>query len=158
LNHANAFGLLPYIAIGLFAGVRSAELMRMTAKNINFQTKTIVVGADAAKKRSQRVIEMSDALLAWLEVCKGDLQNGERLVEANKLRKNKPLLLEAAGIENWLANGLRHSFGSYHLAMFQNIDKTAYGMGNSAAVIHNHYKALVTKEAAEKYWSLRPVG
>ena len=157
LNHANSFGLLTYVAIGLFAGVRSAELMRMTAKNINFETKTIVVGADAAKKRSQRVIEMPDALIAWLEVCKGDLQNGERLIEANKLRKNKPLLLEAAGIENWPANGLRHSFGSYHLAMYQNIDKTAYGMGNSANVIHNHYKALVTKDAAEKYWSLRPL-
>lgn len=156
LNHANEFGLLPYVAIGLFAGVRSAELMRMTAKNINLQTKTIVVGADAAKKRSQRMIEMSDALLAWLEVCKAELQNGERLIEANKLRKNKPLLLEAAGIENWPANGLRHSFGSYHLAMFQNIEQTANQMGNSAAVIHNHYKALVTKDAAEKYWNLRP--
>jgi integrase len=156
LKHANKFGLLPYIAIGFFAGVRSAELMRMTAKNINFETKTIVVGADAAKKRSQRMIEISDTLLAWLEVCKGELQNGERLIEANKLRKAKPLLLEAAGIENWPANGLRHSFGSYHLAMFQNIEKTANQMGNSAAVIHNHYKALVTKDAAEKFWSLRP--
>ena len=156
LNHADKFGLLPYVAIGLFAGVRSAELTRMRAKSINFQTKNIIVGADAAKKRSQRIIEFSDTLLAWLDVCKGALQNGERLIEANKLRKNKPLLLEAAEIEDWPANGLRHSFGSYHLAMFQNIDKTAHQMGNSAGVVHNHYKALVAKEQAEKFWSLRP--
>jgi integrase len=156
LNHANEFGLLPYVAIGFFAGVRSAELMRMTAKNINFETKTIVVGADAAKKRSQRIIEISPALLGWLELCKGELQNGERLIETNKLRKNKPLLLVAAEIENWPANGLRHSFGSYHLAMFQNIEQTANQMGNSAAVIHKHYKALVTKDVAEKYWNLKP--
>ncbi len=68
LNHANEFGLLPYIAIGLFAGVRTAEQMRLAGKNVNTESRTITVGADAAKKRSQRIIEMSDTLVAWLTV------------------------------------------------------------------------------------------
>jgi len=155
LTRANTFGLLPCIAIGLFAGVRSAEQMRLTGRSINFESKTIVVGADAAKKRSQRIIEMEDTLLAWLEPCKNALQSSKPFIEANHLPKNKPLLLEVAGIEDWPANGLRHSFASYHLAMFD-IDKTAKVMGNSVGVIHNHYKALVTQGEAEKFWNLRP--
>jgi integrase len=34
LKHSQEFGLLPYIAIGLFAGIRSAELMRMTGNDL----------------------------------------------------------------------------------------------------------------------------
>lgn len=158
LSHANEFGLLPFIAVGLFAGVRTAEQMRLTGKSINLDTKTIVIGADAAKKRAQRIIEMEDALVAWLQPCKAALLNGPLYADTMAFRKRKAELLEVAGIEEWPANGLRHSFGTYHLAKFQSTDKTAHQMGNSADVIHRHYKALVTKEEAEKFWSLRPKG
>jgi hypothetical protein len=40
--------------------------------------------------------------------------------------------------------------------MHQNIEQTAHLMGNSPDMIHRHYKALVTKEEAEKFWGLRP--
>jgi integrase len=67
------------------------------------------------------------------------------------------LLRKAAGIESWPHNGLRHSFGSYHLAFHGDAIKTAQQMGHrSADVVHNHYKALVLKTEAEKFWKLFP--
>ena len=158
LTQAQGFDLLPYIAIGLFAGVRSAEMLRLDAKDINFACKTIRIGADVAKKRSQRIVDMQPALLAWLEPCRESLQAGGTIVDQGKYRSNKELLLVAAGIEEWPANGLRHSFGSYHLAMFQSAEKTSHQMGNSVEMVHKHYKSLVPYSDAERYWSLRPKG
>jgi hypothetical protein len=66
-------------------------------------------------------------------------------------------LRTAAELDAWPHNGLRHSFGSYHLAIHGDAVKTAGQMGHrSSDVIHNHYKALVLKTEAEKFWNLRP--
>jgi integrase len=75
LKNANDHGLLPYIALGFFAGLRSAELMRLDGKDVNFEERAVVVGQQVAKKRSRRVVEMCDALYAWLiplKPLKGD--------------------------------------------------------------------------------------
>jgi integrase len=157
LTHAHRFDLLPFIALGLFAGLRSAEMGRLDAKDINFLEKTIRIQADVAKKRAHRNVDMQDALMAWLEPCKTNLQQGGAILDQNKFRKNKELLLEAAGIDNWPSNGLRHSFASYHLAKFCNSDNTAYQMGHrSTEILHRHYKALVAKSEAERFWNIRP--
>jgi integrase len=156
LLNAPTFGLLPYIAIGLFSGIRFAELTRLDGKDVKFDDKIIRIGPEVAKKRSQRNINIQEALLHWIEPYKKQLEDGGPLVNYNTaFRTNKDLLLEAAGISEWKANGLRHSFGSYHLAKFKNIEDTAYQMGNSVDMVHKHYKALVTPSESEAFWALR---
>lgn len=157
LDKADKFGLLPYISCGLFAGLRSAEMMRLDSKDISFENRIIRIGADVAKKRAQRNVEMHDALLAWLKPCEENLRKGGPIVDKSKFWKNKELLLDAAKIEQWPENGLRHSFASYHLAQFNNSDSTAFQMGHrSTELVHRYYKALVLKTEAEKFWNLRP--
>ena len=131
-------------------------MKRMRGKHINFNAKTIVLDGEVAKLRAQRTIEMQPALLAWLEPYKDQLKGDGRIVEANKIRRKKNALLKAAQIKEWTDNGLRHSFGSYHLAMFNDHTQTAHDMGNSETMVHRYYKALVLKSEAEKYWDLRP--
>jgi hypothetical protein len=99
---------------------------------------------------------MELALIAWLQPSKASLENGSEIVDKANFRKNKALLLKAAEIKEWPYNGLRHSFGSYHLAMFRSAKDTSHQMGNSEDMVHKHYKALVTKAEAEKFWNLRP--
>jgi integrase len=54
-------------------------------------------------------------------------------------------------------NALRHSFASYHLAMWQDASKTAFELGHARPdMLYRHYRNLVTKEAAEAYWALTP--
>jgi integrase len=154
LKHAGEHQLLPYVALGLFAGLRSAELMRINWEAVKVADKAIVVGAKVAKKRSRRVVEMSDTLYAWLKLCQK--VNGP-VVDVEHFRDNMEALRKAAGIEAWPHNGLRHSYGSYHLAAFGDQIKTAAQMGHrDSNVIHNHYKALVVKAEAEKFWTLAP--
>ena len=66
-------------------------------------------------------------------------------------------LAAAAGIKAWSDNALRHSFGSYQLAAYGDEKKTAMLMGHrNPDILHQHYKALVTKADAERFWALRP--
>jgi integrase len=154
LKHANEFGLLPYVALGLFAGLRSAELMRLDAKDVKFEDRAIVIGQEVAKKRSRRVVDMCDALYAWLKPLK--MLKGP-IVDVKEFRDNMDELRKAADLKDWPHNGLRHSFGSYHLAFHGDAVKTAGQMGHrSSDIIHNHYKALVLRTEAQKFWNLKP--
>jgi integrase len=128
--------------------------MRMDGEAVKFDERAIIVGQQVAKKRSRRVVEMCDALYAWLSPLK--LLKG-KIVDAKEFRDNMDEFREAAKLESWPHNGLRHSFGSYHLAFYGDAVKTAQQMGHrSSDVVHNHYKALVLKQEAEKFWGLRP--
>ena len=53
------------------------------------------------------------------------------------------------------ANGLRHSFCSYHLVHHANENLTATMAGNSPAMIHSFDKGLATKAEAENASSRR---
>ncbi len=154
LKNAGTFHLLPYISIGLFAGLRAAELLRLEWTAVKTPEQSIVVGVQVAKKRSRRVVEMCPALQAWLRPCV--TQTGP-IVDAAAFRDHLDGLRKAAGIANWPHNALRHSFASYHLAAFGDAMKTATMLGHKdPGVVHNHYKALVQKSEAERFWNLRP--
>ena len=58
--------------------------------------------------------------------------------------------------EEWPSNALRHSFGSYHLARFNDAPALALQMGNSPAMIFKHYREVVRPQEAEKFWNIRP--
>ena len=154
LKHGAKHHLLPYVAIGLFAGLRSAELLRLDGSAVHVEAKSIVVGQSVAKRRSRRVVEMHDALLEWLRPY---LPLKGPVAATQNFRENLEALKKDAGIVKWPHNGLRHSFGSYHLAAFGDQVKTAMMMGHrSSDLVHNHYKALVMKAEAERFWALRP--
>jgi hypothetical protein len=71
-------------------------------------------------------------------------------VKFDEDRKLAKLLAE------WPQNALRHSFGSYHLARFNDAAKLALEMGNSPATIFRHYRQLVKPKEAERYWKIAP--
>lgn len=154
LKRAKKFGLLPYVALGLFAGLRAAELERLDWSAVKLAEKAVIVDAKVAKKRSRRVVEVTDALAAW--ITKGSKKSGS-VVDMKHFREHFIDLRKAAGIKEWPHNALRHSYGSYHLAMYGDAVRTAAQMGHrDPSILHNHYKALVTKAEAEKFWALRP--
>ncbi len=146
--------LLAATAIGLFAGLRTSELATLDWQDVHLtgSQRFIEVTARKAKTRQRRIVSISDNLAAWLtSVARiaGPVVPGgyrERLERLQALAKLTP----------WPRNVLRHSFGSYHLAFHKNEALTAAEMGNSPAVIFQHYRALVTPEAADKFWRLIP--
>ena len=153
LEHAGEFDLASYVAFGLFAGLRASELERIDWSRVKLAERIITVDASASKVRSRRNVEINDTLVAWLKLCVK--KSGPIVNPVNFLDRRKSLAT-AAGIPDWPHNGLRHSFGSYHLAMHNDDLKTAFQMGNSPTMVHRHYKALVAKSDAERFWALRP--
>ena len=144
---------LPYWAIGAFAGLRRAEIERLEWSEIDFDGRFIEVKAAKAKTASRRLVTIQDNLQAWLAqyrtctgyVCPPNLQK--------KLNEDR----DRAGLRsNWPQNALRHSFGSYHLARFNDAARLALEMGNSPAMIFKHYRELVKPKYAIRYWEIAP--
>src|ERR1035441_3501431 len=70
--------ILPYIALGLFAGIRPTELARISWDNIDLETGTITIGAKFAKMRQRRIVEM-------VGVTQKDKDGKEQTLPANLL-------------------------------------------------------------------------
>lgn len=154
LKHAPEFGLLGYIVLGLFAGLRPAETMRLDAADVRLDAKAIIIGSHIAKHPSRRIVEIDDTLAAWLPRC---IPQRGRVVSARNWRRRMAGLRKATGITQWPHDGLRHSAGSYYYALHGDARKAADRLGHSdTRVFHAHYKALVGKAEAERFWALRP--
>lgn len=158
LTHASS-EILPAIAIGLFAGVRRAEIGRLDWSDIDFEEGFLSVSKAKAKgkkgKRKGRFIPIRPALKAWLLPLRqitGPVMPSE-MIYRSRLDAAK----EAAGIEKWPHNALRHSFASYNLAAFENANSLALEMGHrDSDMIFEHYRQAVTKTKALPFWKITP--
>jgi hypothetical protein len=61
-----------------------------------------------------------------------------------------------AGGLKWKSNALRHSYASYRFAQIGDAGRVAGELGNSAAVVHKHYRELVKPGDAERWFAVRP--
>jgi integrase len=144
--------MIPYLALGAFAGLRTAETARLDWSAVKLEREFIEVGADKAKTASRRLVPIVPALAAWLDPIRKPL--GPVLPYAN-VAKQVGWLARDAGV-TWKHNALRHSFISYRLAAIQNVDKVALEAGNSPAMIFRHYRELVTPAQAAAWFSVIP--
>lgn len=154
LNYA-APAIVPYLALGAFAGLRSAELLKLRWEAIEFHTGNVRIGSDIAKTRSKRLIPLADNLRAWLTPYAQP--HGLILAEHEqwKLRRYLHEACERAGIK-WKNNALRHSYATYRMAVMGDAAKTSLEMGNSPNIVFKHYRELVISEQAISYWSVIP--
>ncbi len=156
LECAPAHDLLSYVALGLFAGIRAAELRRLTWDKVKLTEGIIIVDGSVAKTKSRRIIELHETARAWLTLC------GKRsgpVVEPVNFRKRLDSLRKDAGlVKGWPDNALRHTAATYTYALSQDAVRVSAMLGNSPDVLHRHYRGLATKADAEKFFSLRPAG
>jgi integrase len=142
--------LRPFIALGAFAGLRTAELQRLGWSEVDLDRGFITVAASKAKTRRRRLVPISDNLKLWLTPLRQ--ASGPICVHvcAQHAARTK---CEGFG---WAKNGLRHSFISYRLAILHDTARVALEAGNSPAVIFAHYRELVTPEEAKAWFEVKP--
>ena len=146
--------VLPYIAIGAFAGLRRAEIERLDWSKIDFESGLIEVTAQNSKTAQRRLVTMQPNLREWLLPLR---QHKGNVTPSNCFRESFEQAREAAGIAEWPDNALRHSFASYHLAHFKNAASTALELGHhDSRITFAHYRELVKPKDAERYWGIRP--
>jgi integrase/recombinase XerC len=135
------------LAIRYFAGLRTSEAAALEEKEILLEQGLIEVSAAKAKTRRRRLVTIEPNLRAWLAL-------GGRLPLRDKNTRFWRLV-KAAGVP-WPHNAPRHSFCSYHLALYENAARTALQAGHSEEMLFRNYRALVTQEAARRFFALRP--
>jgi len=147
--------VVPYIAIGAFAGLRRAELERLDWAEVHLESNLIEVTAKNAKSARRRLVRIEPNLGKWLQAyarLSGSVTSPDYRNLLGTARKQ-------AKISDWPQNALRHSFASYHLARFNNAGALALELGHASAhLVFQHYRQLVKPKQAERYWKIMPAG
>ena len=146
--------IVPYLAIGAFAGLRHAELMRLEWRDVKSAQGHIEVTAKKAKTAQRRIVPISENLAQWLKPYasrSGLLFKGHATRFLGKVTK-------VAGVceFDWPQNGLRHSYASYRLAVCKSTAEVGLEMGNSPRMVFEHYRELVSPAEADKWWQILP--
>lgn len=151
---------LPCLAIGAFAGLRSAEIERLEWSDIDLTGRHITVGASKSKTASRRVVPIADNLAAWLTPYakkQGKVWGGthDAFYEAQQATAAATQSAQKPAV-GWKTNALRHSYASYRFALTTDAGRVAGELGNSAAVVHKHYRELVKLAEAERWFAIQP--
>ena len=159
--------LLPYTVISLFAGLRPAEIARLTWERVDLTEGTLTLDGSMAKTRQRRIVELPENAVAWLlplapkrpeftpaafarhfgRVKHAAGFNGK---ESTKAKDGQPAL------RPWVQDYMRHTAISMYLATHKHEGEAATWAGNSPNVIHRHYKGLVKEADATAFWGITP--
>ncbi|MEI7908311.1 MAG: tyrosine-type recombinase/integrase [Verrucomicrobiota bacterium] len=146
--------LLPVLAIGAFAGIRTAEIRRLDWEDIKWDRGHIEIAGRKAKTASRRLVPLSDNLKAWLAPWRGE--TGLITTSSDVSGALNDIAVKAQIPGGWRQNALRHSFISYRVALTGDVARTALEAGNSPKMIFRHYREVVTDDAAKVWFSITP--
>jgi len=148
--------VLPLLVLQAFCGVRRAESERLTWADIKLDGDEPFVELTSAitKTNRRRNPPIPENAAAWLKKCRG-LPGASLGVSLSAYRRNLESAAAAAGID-WSENLLRHSFGTYRLAVTKNAALVAEEMGNSPAVVRSHYQNITSPENARAWFNVAP--
>jgi len=145
--------LVPFIAIGGFAGIRPLEMQRLEWADIHWDRGVIEVAKHKAKTAARRLIPIQPNLAEWLAPHRAA---GGRICNT-KTSARVTALAKAIGLE-WPHDVLRDSFISYRTAVTQNLSQVALEAGNSETIIRHSYLELRTTDEGKAWFAVRPEG
>jgi site-specific recombinase XerD len=149
-----------YFALGAFAGLRSSAATRLEwREHIRFEQRGILITAENAKNRRRQFVDGHEGnLWDWLEWARDHAPGGFELPDRqwNSLRGK---VAKEAGVV-MPHNALRHSFCTYHCALFGDAGRTATLLTHrgNVSILYEHYKGNATRPDAERYFGIRPPG
>ena len=144
----------PCVVLAAFAGLRSAEFLRLDWADMERHPGFIEVAAHKAKTATRRIVPISDNLARWLAIAP---RNGAHIWRHSKDGFFKAMRRAADNAKiKWKQNALRHSFISYRLALLQDVNRVALEAGTSPQMIFRHYRELATPEQARTWFAIAP--
>jgi integrase len=119
--------------------------------DINLKERHLRVTKAKARTPARRLVTLPPAAVEWLMACPRDSELIGPSWGPDHVRKH----LRDASID-CPENALRHSFISYRCASTGSVDTTAQDAGNTAKIVFQHYRALVTKPAGKEWFAVSP--
>jgi integrase len=158
LDHA--LELLPYRILTLYCGVRPhGEMSRVCWEDLNWTDKVLKLRQGITKKGRTRFVNVSDNAMQWLMEYKrrgGPTEGRIAPYTRDQIDWRCKHNCRRAGVLG-LRNGSRHSWCSYHLAYYRNVNDLTLQSGHASVdVMWRHYHQMVRREDAEKYWQIVP--
>lgn len=160
-----------WLVLGAFAGLRPEEVAPpkkkgmskaakrgLFAEEIDWEFGVIRVSAETSKVELPRIVPMTEALRAGLEWAgiRPGMVGPVQARNASEAEETKRLGEVVFGGE-WPQDALRHSFGSYRVALVQSLERVAIEMGTSVKMLQTHYHNPQAKEVGEEWFEVRPV-
>lgn len=139
--------MLPYLVLALFCGIRPDEIRRLNWDDVDLKSGHVEIKGHKAKTRRRRLVTIPENAKAWLKL-KGELP-------PKSFTKKFKAMRESAKLTKWPHDVLRHTAASMMLPIY-GPSKTAMELGHSEAVLFQHYREIVSKGEAEKFWAILP--
>ncbi len=142
--------LLGFYIAETFLGLRPTEAARVEWKHLNFTTKEIYV---TKGKTPARRFKMNETAIQWLKFFKTISPNefNPKIAHSN-LQKE----FRSSFQFDWIADGLRHTYGTNRWNEIKNIQEVSFEMGNSIPIAKRHYCREVEQAKLKVFWSLTP--
>lgn len=146
----------PALAVLFFSGLRPYEMMRLTWSHIDLGQRFIRLTPDITKTRNARVVDISTNAVAWLAPYRKT--DGPLIPSEKAYRTWREKVMTGAGIARWVVDVPRHTFATAHYAQHGDAARTAQQLGHfgNLDMFTRHYKGLMDKHAAAKYWQIKP--
>lgn len=147
--------MIPYLAVGLFAGVRPAELLRLGGGRIG--PEYIRLDGAVTKTADARTVPVSANLAAWLAAYPPPARHALAPLSKKHLYAAIHKLCAAAGIGGWPSDCMRHSYATYRYELTRDAALTASEMGHRGTdVFFRHYRALALPGDGARYFAIMP--
>ena len=147
--------MIPYLALGLFAGLRPEEAQKMRWECIEQldeekRIAQVKVPAEISKIGETRYAELSET--GWSLIKPYLKQIGPIGWSRRAFRR----IRDKSGFTSsaWPADCIRHTYASNWLAVHMKRSHLAEIMGNSPAIIRKHYKRAIPIKDAESYFEI----
>ena len=151
-------GMIPFLALGFFAGIRPDEILRMEPRDFLFSDRRIQIRPEVAKRKRKgrplpRILEdLPETVWKWLAAVDFD----GRLDCASYIVRRRNLYA-AAGIE-WCNSAARHTFATYAYAKFNDGGKVRKWTGHRGGdnLLLTSYAALEEHARGIAYFEILP--
>ena len=148
---------LPALVLGLFAGLRSAEVCRLFWRDVDLGAGHVVIAGTEAKTGSRRLAPIPANAAEWLRPIAGTPDTRIFAGDPSQLARAISEACRASGTRR-IANGARHSAITFAVALTGDVARVALHSGNSPTVVHQHYRGLATEADAKEFFTLLPGG
>lgn len=143
--------MIPYIALGAFAGVRPDETIRLGLRPDKVGQEWILLDGEVTKTALTRTVTVHPNLRAWLKAFP--------LRPFPELKRRRRTLLgwaiKAADI-GWKHDCLRHSWATFYYELIRDENRVASEAGHGTAVFRTNYRAMSTPGDGKRYFGIYP--